>query len=149
MDGYEVYGSDDGKVGQVVGLEGDLLIVEGGLLRKSRHAVPKAFAHTDDGEQVVRLSVSKDLVYDSPALGDEVDQDAVAEHYGLVGHTAAPETLGYGDVLPGDPALGAEALGADEGVEPAVEQRARMREGHDKPGLRGRQIIPPDAHDKV
>jgi hypothetical protein len=149
MDGYEVYGSDDGKVGQVVGVEGDLLIVEGGLLRKSRHAVPKAFAHTDDGEQVVRLSVSKELVHDSPALGGDVDQEAVAEHYGLVGHTAAPETLGDGEVLPDDPALGAETLGAEEGVEPAVEQRARMRAGDDEPGPRGRQIIPPDAHDKL
>ena len=150
MDGYEVIGSDDHKVGEVVAQEGDLLIVEGGLLRKSRHAVPKAFAHTDDGEKVVRLSVSKDLVVDSPSVDDDVDHQAVALHYGLADTAAAPETVGYGDVTPDDPGESAEVAGARRGVEPAPEQRARIREGgEDEPGPRGRQIIPPDAHDKV
>ena len=149
MDGYDVIGSDDHKVGEVVAQEGDLLIVEGGLLRKSRHAVPKAFAHADEGEKVVRLSVSKDLVVDSPNVDDDVDHEAVAMHYGLVDTTVAPETLGDGEVDPDDPAESAEVAGARRGVEPTPEQRARMRDGDDEPGLRGRQIIPPDAHDKV
>jgi hypothetical protein len=55
MVGYEVVGSDDHKVGKVAAIEGDLLIVEGGLLHKTKHAIPKTFAHPDDNEQVVTL----------------------------------------------------------------------------------------------
>ncbi len=73
VEGYEVITSDDGKLGEVVAVEGDLLVVEGGMLRKSRHAVPKAFPHADDGERVVRLSVSKELVEDSPAVAEGHD----------------------------------------------------------------------------
>jgi hypothetical protein len=65
VEGYEVFGSDDGKVGEVVAVESGLLIVERGLLRKSRHAVPAAFAHSDDGQRVVRLSISKEIVDES------------------------------------------------------------------------------------
>ena len=85
MEGFDVIGTDDHKVGEVVAAEGDVLIVEAGLLRKTRHAVPLAFAHADDGERVVRLTISKELVDSSPALRDhDVDQNAVMEHYGLV-----------------------------------------------------------------
>jgi hypothetical protein len=84
MEGYEVIGTDDHKLGEVAAVEGDLLIVEGGLLRKSRHAIPLAFAHTDESEQVVRLSVSKEVVDESPKLEDgDLDRQAIAVHYGL------------------------------------------------------------------
>jgi hypothetical protein len=84
VEGFEVIGTDDHKVGEVVATEGDVLIVEAGLLRKTRHAVPLAFAHADDGERVVRLTISKELVDNSPALQDhKVDRNAVLEHYGL------------------------------------------------------------------
>ena len=84
MDGYEVIGSDDGKLGHVVEIDGDFLIAEEGTLRKKRHAIPKAFAHPDDGEQVVRLTVSKELVEDSPNFKEgELDRKAAAAHYGL------------------------------------------------------------------
>ena len=79
MDGYEVIGSDDGKLGHVVEIDGDFLIAEEGTLRKKRHAIPKAFAHPDDGEQVVRLTVSKELVEDSPNFKEgELDRKAAA-----------------------------------------------------------------------
>lgn len=148
MNGYEVIGSDDAKVGEVVGVEDDLLIVERGRLRKSRHAVPKAFAHADDREQVVRLSVSKELVEDSPAVGDDgLDRKAVARHFGLAEGYEAPETEGYGELRPDDPALGAEADSLRAGIEPAGERRARIRKGESEPGPRGRPIIPPDPHE--
>src|SRR4029453_16141281 len=83
MEGFEVIGTDDHKVGEVVAAEGDVLIVEEGLLRKTRHAIPLAFAHADDGERVVRLTISKELVDNSPALQDhDVDRNAVMEQYG-------------------------------------------------------------------
>ena len=84
MEGYGVIGSDGRNLGHVVAVEGDLLVVEEGKLRKARYAIPKAFAHPEDEEQLVRLTVSKELVQDSPPLKDGVlDRHAVAAHYGL------------------------------------------------------------------
>ena len=150
MNGYEVIGSDDGKVGEVVAVEGDLLIVEGGLLRKTRHAIPATFAHANDDERVVRLSLAKELVESSPKVADgDVDRHAVAEHYGLAEGYEAPATEGYGELTPDDPAWSAEQVERRTGVEPAPEQRARIREGERDAGLRGRPIIPPDSHDPL
>ncbi|MFL5923562.1 MAG: hypothetical protein ACJ76O_04715 [Gaiellaceae bacterium] len=148
--GYQVIGTDDHKVGEVVAVDGDLLIVEAGLLRKTRHAIPKPFAHADDDERVVRLSISKDLVDGSPPLKNgEVDRRAVAAHYGLAEGYEQPGTEGYGELLPDDPAWSAEQEGLRTGVEPTPERRARIREGKEEPGPRGRQIIPPDSHDPL
>lgn len=148
VEGYEVLGSDGAKVGEVVAVEGDFLVVEGGLLHKSRHAVPKAFAHPEEQERVVRLTVSKRLVGDSPALRDrELDRRAVAEHYGLAEGEVAPETEGYGELRPDDPALSAEQEQRRSGVEPAPQRRARIREGRSEAGPHGRPIIPPDPHE--
>ena len=142
MVGYEVVGSDDHKIGKVADVEGDLLIVEGGLLHKTRHAIPKTFAHPDDDEQVVRLTISKDLVDDSPALKNgDIDRHAVAEHYGLAETHADPETE--------DPAWGAEQEAMRTSGEAAPERRARIREGESEAGVRGRPIIPPDSHDPL
>ncbi len=140
VEGYDVIGSDDHKVGHVTGIDDDLLIVEGGLVRKSRHAIPLTFAHADEGEQVVRLTVSKEVVDDSPPLENgDVDRQAVALHYGLAHPT---------EVDP-DPESGTEGEALRSGVDPAPLERARIREGESEAGLRGRQIIPPGSHDKV
>lgn len=149
MNGYEVIGSDDGKVGEVVAVEGDLLIVEGGLLRKTRHAIPTTFAHANDDERVVRLSLAKELVESSPKVDGDVDRHAVAEHYGLAEGYEAPATEGYGELTPDDPAWSAEQEERRTGVEPAPEQRARIRQGESDAGPRGRPIIPPDSHDPL
>ena len=141
VEGYEVVGSDDGKLGHVVEIDGDFLIAEEGTLRKKRHAIPKAFAHPDDGEQVVRLTVSKELVEDSPTFKEgELDRQAAAAHYGLAEASDEPE--------PDDAALSAEQDGLRSGVEPAAEQRLASRDGQE-PGVRGRPIIPPDPHDPL
>jgi hypothetical protein len=149
VEGYQVIAADDAKAGHVVGVDGDLLIVEHGHLRKSRHAIPEAFTHVDDGEQVVRLSITKELLEDSPAIeDDEVDRQAVAVHYGLAEGYEQPETEGYGEVTPDDPAWSSERQARRDGIEPAEQHRARMREGLTAdPGPHGRQIIPPDSHD--
>ena len=130
MEGYDVVTSDDHKVGRVVGSQGNLLIVEHGMLRKSRHAVPKDIARPDESEQVVRLTISRDVFEDAPATkdGDEIDEREVAEYFGLAGGVAAPETAGYGDVTPDDPGRSAEQEGQLHGQEAPEEQRARMRE---------------------
>jgi hypothetical protein len=130
MKGYEVITSDEQKVGRVVGVEDENLIVEHGHLRKTRQAIPTTFAHTDESEQVVRVSVSKQIVEGSPKLENgSVDRQAVAEHYGLAEGVPAPETEGYGDLRADDPALSAEQEQLRTGIEPAAQTRARIREG--------------------
>jgi hypothetical protein len=146
MEGYEVITSDEKNLGEVVDVKGENLIVERGLLRKSRHAIPKVFAEEDTSEKVVRLTVSEELVDNSPKLeDDEVDERAVAEHYGLAAGDPAPETQGYGELRPDDPARTAEDDQVRAGVETSAQQRVRIREGNEEPGLQGKPLIPPDT----
>ena len=148
MEGYEVITSDERELGRVVEVTDDNLIVEHGLLRKHRYAVPRAFAKPEVAERVVRLTVSEDLVTTSPEVdGDTFDERLVAQHYGLAGGDPAPETKGYGDVLPDDPAWSAEEEELRSGIEPAAERRAKIREGRSEAGRHGRQIIPSDPHE--
>jgi hypothetical protein len=117
MEGYDVVTTDDEKVGKVVGTHGDHLIVEHGTLRKSKHALPRSFANIDDGEQVVRMTVSKDVFCDSPKIEDgSLDEQAIAEHYGLSFATAV------------DPPGHAEQDAARGGVPTAPEERLHVRE---------------------
>src|SRR5215208_4210320 len=101
MQNYDVVTSDDKKVGHVVDTQGEFLIVEHGMLRKTRTAVPRDMAAVDEQEHTLRLSVSKQVFEDAPALdGDEPDMTAAAEYYGLAEGSTAPDTQGYGDVSP-------------------------------------------------
>ena len=129
MEGFEVVTSDDCKIGHVVALENGHLIIEHGLLKKTKHAVPETFAYPDESEQTVRLSVSKEIVESSPKLDNgSIDTQAVAEHFGLAEGTPAPDTEGYGEVLPDDPARTADQDLMRAGQEPADQQRAKTRE---------------------
>ena len=75
MEGYDVVTIEDEKVGKVVDTHGDNLIVEQGTIRKSKHALPRTFAEVDDGEQMVRMTVTKDIFCDSPKIDGEVDDE--------------------------------------------------------------------------
>jgi len=130
MEGFEVFTSDDCKIGHVAEVRDRHLIVEHGLLKKTRHAVPETFAYPTDGEQIVRLSLSKEIVETSPKLENgSIDTRAVAEHFGLAEGTPAPETEGYGELLPDDPARSADQDLLRAGGEPADRERAEIREG--------------------
>ena len=130
MEGFEVVTSDDCKIGHVVEVRDRHVIIEHGLLIKTRHAVPETFAHTTDDDQVVRLSVSKEIVESSPKLENgSIDTQAVAEHFGLAEGTPAPEMEGEGDLLPDDPAHGADQDLLRAGGQPADQERAEIREG--------------------
>ena len=129
MEGFEVVTSDDCKFGHVVGVESGHVIVEHGTLRKAKHAIPETFVHVDPAEETVRLSVSKEIVENSPKLENgSFDHQAVAEHYGLAEATPAPETEGFGDVLPDDPGRSADEEAMLAGRETADQQRAEIRE---------------------
>jgi hypothetical protein len=130
MEGFEVITSDDAKAGHVVEVRGDNLIVEHGTIFKSRHALPRTFVDIDEGGRVVRASVSREILESSPKVDDgEVDERAVAEHYGLAEGFEAPPTEGYGETVPDDPALGAERDRVRAGMTATEEERARIQSG--------------------
>jgi hypothetical protein len=150
MDGYDVIASDGHSVGTVVGERGDAIVLEHGLLRKHRRALPKTFVEVDDNERVVRTTLSKQLIEDSPELDDDVDEQQIAAYYGLAGGYEQPDTLGYGELGADETAVSAELQTRRAGLLPPEEQRARTREGvSDTYGPPGRQIIPPDPHEDV
>jgi hypothetical protein len=134
MEGYDVVTVDDHKIGKVVGESGQFLIVEQGALLKSKHPLPREFAHIDDSEQQVRVTVPKEIVSDSPKIDDDFDEQAAAEYYGL-GPSSGPGTEGYGTSDAGDPSRSSEEQAARQGLEPAEEERARIREGVGESGL--------------
>jgi hypothetical protein len=135
MEGYDVVTTEDEKVGKVVGTRGDYLIVESGTLMKSKHLLPQTFADVDESEGVVRTSIAKDMIVDSPKVNGEADETAIAEYYGLAAGSTAPPTEGYGESVADDPALGAETQAERAGITPAPQQRAEAREGTGESGL--------------
>ena len=146
MEGWKVVGSDDHKIGTVVRVEGDFYIVEQGALMKHRHAIPKDFVHVREAEQEICLSLSKELVHDSPRVGKDgtFDRDAVAAHYGLAEAEPAPETEGYGDVEGDETAVSAERDMLSAGMKPGPQLRAEIREGsHTGTDSMARPVLPP------
>jgi hypothetical protein len=141
VEGYEVITSDEHKLGHVTGTMGDYLVIEHGMLQKTRHPVPKRFAEANDAEQVVRLTISKELVCEAPKVKNgSLDERAVAEHYGLAAGYEEPETQGYGELLPDDPARTAEDDEQRAGIPTAEQERLRAREPDpeaESPGLLG------------
>ena len=134
MEGYDVVTVDDHKIGKVVGETGAFLIVEQGALLKSKHPLPREFAHVDDSEQQVRVTVPKEIVADSPKIDDDFDEQVAAEYYGLA-PSPGPGTEGYGVSEAGDPSRSSEEQAARQGIEPAVEERAQIRGGEEQSGL--------------
>ena len=134
MQGYDVVTVDDHKIGKVVGESGQFLIVEQGALLKSKHPLPREFAHVDESEQQVRVTVPKEIVSDSPKIDDDFDERAAAEYYGLT-PSSGPGTEGYGTSDAGDPSRSSEEQAARQGLEPAEAERAQIREGQEQSGL--------------
>lgn len=97
MQGYDVVSHEDEKVvGHVVDKVGSNYIVEQGLLRKTKHALPEEFAHVDEAAQRLVLTIPKELVADSPKVNGDVDEQAVAAHYGIA-DTSVDDAPGYVD----------------------------------------------------
>ena len=148
MQGYTVVTSDDSKVGHVVGEAGTNLIVEHGHVLKSHRPLPRALAHVDDEEQIVRATVSKSMLEEAPKVaadGSDLDHGEVARYYGLAAGEAEPETQGAGVVTPDDPARSVEADREAAGMPAPEEERIAARKnleggepvGPPSPGLLG------------
>lgn len=149
LHGYQLIGSDDDKVGEIVERAGDILIVEYGTLRKHRRAVPRTFVEVDAEGAVARTTLSKQLIEDSPDVNDpeSLDEREIAAYYGLAAGYEAPPTEGDGALNPDDPAVSADQLTRRLGMTPPEEERAQIRKGEDDVyGPPGRQIHPPDPH---
>ncbi len=113
MQGQDVVTSDDHKLGTVVDERDGFAVIESGHVFKSRHAIPTEFLHEHEG--VLRATVGKDVVADSPKVGDDgFDPDEVKMHYGLVDFTVV-------DPDPEDE--NAETDAARRGIEPAPSER--------------------------
>jgi hypothetical protein len=130
MLGYAVVTSDEKKIGDVVATHGEYLVVEQGTLFKSRHALPRAFAHVDDVRHTVCVTVPAEMLHDSPKVsGDELDEEAIAQFYGLADAVEQPATAGYGETLASDPAYGPDRDREAAALEPVERERAEIRRG--------------------
>src|SRR5215210_753022 len=130
MNGYEfITAVDDKRWGTVVDRRQGYVIVEHGTLRKHCYAVPESAVEVDEEAKQVRTTLSGDLIGESPRVESDFDEQAVARHYGLSGMQDAPPTEGYGATTADDPAQGAEYREQVSGLDTAVEQRAKAREG--------------------
>ncbi len=98
MEGYDVVSNDDQKVGHVVDKQNGYLIVESGLVRKHKYAVPLDAARTDGDEEVVRLTLSKQMVEEGPTV-DDGNWQAVEEYYG---RSSEQEAQAAADIPPAD-----------------------------------------------
>jgi hypothetical protein len=126
MKGYEILTSDGESVGHVVAQAGDNLILEHGLFH-TEHALPLEFVHVDHETKVAHTTLSKELIEGSPKLEHRhVDQQAVADYYGLSDTTVSDDQLAAGE------------------EEEAAEEEDVYRGARAAPV--GRPIIPPDSH---
>ncbi len=124
MQGYEVVTIEGDKLGHVVGEDGEFLIIEHGL-RKTKHALPRKLTEVDEAAGVVRTTLSKEIVNDSPKVKGDLDHEVIGEHYGLAEGYPDPPTRGLGDLEPDDPAYTAEQDAERLGVNP-IEDRIRI-----------------------
>jgi hypothetical protein len=104
MHGNDVVTIDGDKIGHVVDERDGYLIVEHGLL-KTKHAIPQKCVEEDAESGVLRTTLSKSLVHDSPKVNGHFDSEAIAEHYGLAEGFDDPPTRGLGVLEPDDPAF--------------------------------------------
>jgi hypothetical protein len=146
MDSMKVVTYDGDELGTVKGKEGRYLLVQtGGLLHHTTHALPTTLIEADEGAGVVRTTISKELLHDSPALHhDELDEAALDAYYGLAAGDDAPPTQGDGELVADDPAMSEEQQALRSGLAPAPAKRVAIRDhlrpgGPDEQGA-GRQI---------
>jgi hypothetical protein len=83
--GYEVVTSDGQKIGRVTQVLDGFLVVELGRVLRSRRPLPKEFAHAQDRERTVVVTVPRRVLGDAPRVdrSGTFDVDEAAQHYGL------------------------------------------------------------------
>lgn len=122
MEGQTVVTSDDHKLGTVIAERDDCVVVEGGHIFKSKHAIPRDFLKEVDG--VLRATVTKDIVDGSPKVDlEHWDCSSVRLYYGLDGpFEVDPDPNGLEN---------AETDARRAGMKPAAEERIDIMEEND------------------
>ncbi|HEY2328074.1 MAG TPA: hypothetical protein VGH52_11380 [Gaiellaceae bacterium] len=80
-EGRRIVGSDDRKIGRVVGERNDCVLVETGHVFKATKALPKEFVHEIDGE--LRATIAKEIVDGSPDTAEEWNPAHILSYYGM------------------------------------------------------------------
>ena len=85
MRGYEVVTSGKRRVGRVVDVTNDYLIVRAGRLRRSTRPIPHEFAHALDEIATVVVTVPRSVFREAPRVDKRGGFDAreAARHFGL------------------------------------------------------------------
>ena len=85
MKGYEVVTSEGERIGRVAEVLDAFLVVEVGRVLRFRRPLPKEFAHAQDGERTVVVTVPTKVLRDAPRVhhNGTFDVEAAARHYGL------------------------------------------------------------------
>jgi hypothetical protein len=83
--GYEVVTSEGQRIGKVSDELDGFLVVELGKVFHTRRPLPKEFAHAQDGDRQVVVTVPQDVLRDAPRVhrGGTFDVDRASQHYGL------------------------------------------------------------------
>ncbi len=76
----------------------------------------------------MRTTLSREILEGAPEVDGDVDERAVALHYSLAAGEDQPETLGYGDVTPDDPAGSAQQDARGSGIVSGDEQRVQVQQ---------------------
>jgi hypothetical protein len=131
MEGWQVVTAQDEKLGHVVAVSDDYLVVEAGHLRKSRHPIPRTFTHVRESEEEICVSLPKDMVGEAPTADADgaFDREAAARHYGLAEGMEHPPTEGYGELEPDDPAYGPDRDADAAGLMHPDQRRAEIQTG--------------------
>ena len=119
MEGKHVVTSDDQKLGTVIAERDDCVIIETGHVFKTKHAIPRSFVHEHEG--VVRATVTKDVVDDSPKIDlDNWRSEDVRLHYGIDAPFEVDPDPNDGTNRPDD---GVHQLSDDPNALPKVRER--------------------------
>jgi hypothetical protein len=129
MEGWQVVTAEDEKLGHVVAVTDDYLIVEGGHVRKSRHPIPRTFTHLREGDEEVCVSLPKEMVHDAPKVEADggFDRQAAAQHYGLAEAMEHSPTEGDGELEPDDAVYGPDRDAEAAGLMHPDQRRAEIR----------------------
>jgi hypothetical protein len=83
--GYDVVTSDGQKIGRVTGVLDGFVVVQLGRLLRPRRPLPNEFAHAQDADRTVVVTVPKRVLSGAPQVhrNGTFDVDEAARHYGL------------------------------------------------------------------
>jgi hypothetical protein len=108
MKGKQVVTFDGHRIGPVVDERDDCVVVESGVISKTRHVVPRSFLHEHDGE--LQSTVSKEVFDEAPTVdSDDWSAEDVRLHFGLDGPYEIESDAEVGDADADRPAR----IGAD------------------------------------